>query len=71
MKNLLKYTLVSALAFGTFSCTDLEEEIKGDLTQKITPANPGVGTKNNVNKPFQSTGFLKDLLTICDVLCRK
>ena len=57
MKDLLKYSLIAALFLGGTSCTDLEEEIKGDLTSKITPANQGVGTKTNVNKATPSDGL--------------
>lgn len=57
MKNLLKSALITAFVFGAFSCTDLEEEIKGDLTKSITPANQGVGTKNNVNKATPNDGL--------------
>ena len=57
MKNLFKSTLIIAFVFGAFSCTDLEEEIVDSYTKKITPANPGVGTKNNVNKPTPNDGL--------------
>ncbi len=57
MKDLLKYTLITALFFGATSCTDLEEEIKGDFTSKFDPANQGVGIKNNVNKASPSDGL--------------
>ncbi len=57
MKNLFKYTLITAFAFGALSCTDLEEEIVDSYTTKITPANPGVGTKTNVNKPTPNDGL--------------
>ncbi len=57
MKNIIKSTLITALVFSAFSCTDLEEEIKGDFTESFTPANPGVGTKNNVNKATPNDGL--------------
>jgi len=57
MKNLFKYTLIVAFAFGAVACTDLEEEIVDSYTKSITPANPGVGTKNNVNKPTPNDGL--------------
>jgi len=57
MKNLLKSALITALVFGAFSCTDLEEEIKGDFTKPFTPANPGVGIRNNVNKATPNDGL--------------
>lgn len=57
MKNLLKYTWILALVFSVFSCTDLEEQIKGDFTKKFDPANQGVGTRNNVNKPTPNDGL--------------
>ena len=57
MKNIFKSTLIIAFAFGAFSCTDLEEEIVDSYTTKVTPANPGVGTKTNVNKPTPNDGL--------------
>jgi hypothetical protein len=57
MKDLLKYTLITALLFGATSCNDLDEEIKGDFTETFDPANPGVGIKNNVNKASPNDGL--------------
>jgi starch-binding outer membrane protein, SusD/RagB family len=57
MKHLLKYSLFSALLVSGASCTNLDEEIKDSYTKKFTPANPGVGIKNNVNKPTPSDGL--------------
>jgi starch-binding outer membrane protein, SusD/RagB family len=56
MKNLLKYSLITALLVSAASC-NLDEEIKGDFTQDFDPANPGVGVKNNVNKPTPNDGL--------------
>jgi hypothetical protein len=50
MKNFIKYTLITTLVVGGTSCTNLDEELKGTLTETITPSNPGVGIKDNVNK---------------------
>lgn len=57
MRHILKYTLISALAVVGTACTDLEEEIKGSLTEDLTPSNPGVGIKNNVNKSQPNDGL--------------
>jgi starch-binding outer membrane protein, SusD/RagB family len=57
MKDLLKYSLITTLIVVGSSCTDLEEEIKGDLTSKITPANQGNLTNVNVNKATPSDGL--------------
>ena len=57
MKGLLKYTAMIAFLVGAVSCTDLEEEIKGDFTQDFDPANPGVGQKNNVNGAVPNDGL--------------
>jgi len=57
MKNIFKLTLISAFCLGMFSCTDLDEEIKGDYTEDFDPANQGVGIKNNVNKPLPNDGL--------------
>lgn len=44
MKYFPKYTLVAALLLaGASSCTDLEEEIRGDFTEAFAPANQGIG----------------------------
>ena len=57
MKNLFKSTFIIAFTFGAIACTDLEEEITDSYTSKINPANPGVGTKTNVNKPTPNDGL--------------
>lgn len=57
MKGLLRYSLITALLVGGSSCTDLDEEILGDLTEKIEPANQGVGVKNNVNRATPADGL--------------
>lgn len=56
MKN-LKYILIGTFCMGMFSCTNLDEEIKGDYTEDFDPANQGVGVKNNVNKPTPNDGL--------------
>ncbi|HEY0741250.1 MAG TPA: RagB/SusD family nutrient uptake outer membrane protein [Chryseosolibacter sp.] len=43
MRYIAKYSLVAAAFFGTVACTDLEEELRGDFTEKFAPANAGVG----------------------------
>lgn len=57
MKNLFKSTFIIAFTLGAIACTDLEEEITDSYTSKINPANQGVGTKNNVNKPTPNDGL--------------
>lgn len=57
MKNIIKYTMITALAVAGTSCTNLDEELKGTLTESITPSNPGVGIKNNVNKAQPNDGL--------------
>jgi len=57
MKHSLKFTIISAIAFGTFSCTNLDEELKSSYTKSFAPANQGVGIKNNVNKPLPNDGL--------------
>jgi starch-binding outer membrane protein, SusD/RagB family len=57
MKELLKYTLVTVLLLFASACTDLDEQILGDFTKDFDPANPGVGIKNNVNKPTPNDGL--------------
>lgn len=56
MKNLLKHTLILGMVAGLFSC-DLDEEILGDYTENFSPANQGVGIRNNVNKASPNDGL--------------
>ena len=57
MKDLLKYSLFASFLIGAMSCSDLDEEIKGDFTKDFDPANQGVGIKNNVNKASPNDGL--------------
>ncbi len=57
MKNLFKIFLLIPLVTAFYACTDLEEEIEGDFTETFDPANPGVGVKNNVNRPTPDDGL--------------
>lgn len=57
MKEILKYTFFATLAFGTFSCADLDEQIEDNYTSAAEIENPGVGVKNNVNKPTPNDGL--------------
>src|SRR5260221_2570376 len=57
MKNIFAYTLVAALLAAGSACTKLDEELPGSFNKKFTPSNPGVGIKNNVNKPQPNDGL--------------
>ena len=57
MKNLLKYTLITSLVAGGTACTNLDEELKGSLTESITIQNPGFGKATNVNKATPTDGL--------------
>lgn len=57
MKDLLKYSLISAMFLGTVSCADLDEEIVDSYTESFSPQNQGVGVKNNVNKAQPADGL--------------
>jgi hypothetical protein len=57
MKQILKFSLISAMVVGVSSCTNLDEEIKDSYTSNFKPANQGVGVKNNVNKATPSDGL--------------
>ncbi len=57
MKDLLKYSLITAMFFGTVSCADLDEEILDSYTESFSPQNQGVGVKNNVNKAQPADGL--------------
>lgn len=57
MKDLLKYSLITAMMVGAVSCADLDEEIVDSYTEDFDPANQGVGVKNNVNKATPNDGL--------------
>lgn len=57
MKNISAFTLISILLVAGSACTDLDEEIKGNFTEKFDPTNPGVGIRNNVNKAQPNDGL--------------
>lgn len=57
MKDLLKYSLITATLVVGSSCTNLDEEIKDSFTTRITPTNQGVGVKINTNKATPSDGL--------------
>lgn len=57
MKYIFRISMIFALSFGAFSCTNLDEEIKDSFTADFDPANQGVGIKNNVNKATPSDGL--------------
>ncbi|MTI39602.1 RagB/SusD family nutrient uptake outer membrane protein [Fulvivirga lutimaris] len=57
MKNLFKTLFLIPLSLLALSCTDLDEEIKGDFTSDFDPANPGVGIRNNVNGSSPNDGL--------------
>jgi len=57
MKNLLAYTMITALFVGGSACTNLDEELKGSFTKPFDPSNQGVGIKNNVNKAQPNDGL--------------
>lgn len=64
MKEILKYSLISALLIGSVSCNDLDEEILGDFTKDFDPANQGVGIKNNVNMASPNDGLADAFSTL-------
>jgi starch-binding outer membrane protein, SusD/RagB family len=57
MKNIITYTLIIAFFGSGSACTNLDENLPGNFTQKFTPSNPGVGIKNNVNKSQPNDGL--------------
>lgn len=57
MKNILMYSMVTALMLSGAACTNLDEELKDQFTQDFDPSNQGVGTKDNVNKAQPSDGL--------------
>ncbi len=57
MKNLLAYSLVTALFVGGSACTNLDEELQDRFTADFKPSNQGVGNKDNVNKAQPSDGL--------------
>lgn len=57
MKNLYKITLIGALVFTGYSCTDLEEELNDSLTEVQDVNNPGFGASTNVNGSIPDDGL--------------
>lgn len=57
MKNLFKILFLVPLSLVAFSCTDLEEEIKGDFTDRPEINNQGVGIRDNLNAASPNDGL--------------
>ena len=57
MRNLLAYSLMTALFVGGSACTNLDEELQDRFTEDFKPSNQGVGNKDNVNKPQPNDGL--------------
>lgn len=57
IKNIIAYTLSTALLVGGSACTDLDEEIVDGYTETFDPSNPGVGIKDNTNKSQPNDGL--------------
>lgn len=57
MKNFIKYAFLATVVVGGTSCTNLDEQLKGTLTEDFDPSNPGVGIKDNLNKLQPNDGL--------------
>jgi hypothetical protein len=57
MKYIFRWTLIAALGTVAFSCNDLDADIKEQYTDDFEINNPGVGIKNNVNRPTPNDGL--------------
>jgi hypothetical protein len=55
--RILRYTLMSTAVIVGASCTDLDEEVRGQYTERITPTNSDFGITPNVNKPTPNDGL--------------
>ncbi|MGE8290832.1 MAG: RagB/SusD family nutrient uptake outer membrane protein [Sphingobacterium sp.] len=56
LKTLLYIAMASSLVTGTFSCTKLEEEFRGEIEEGTTDINPAgllVTAYNSLNTPYQ------------------
>lgn len=66
MRNLtriLQHTvIIGALAVAGVACTDLDEELKDQYTQKFDPSNQGVGVENGGNKSDGLEGAFSKVL---------
>jgi tetratricopeptide (TPR) repeat protein len=57
MKQLIKYSLFTAMLAVGASCTKLDEELPAQYTDTFKPNNSPVGVKNNVNKAQPTDGL--------------
>jgi hypothetical protein len=57
MKQIFKYTFAAGLFASVVSCTNLDEQLEDRYTDLFDPNNPGVGIKDNVNKPVPDDGL--------------
>ncbi|WP_258100653.1 RagB/SusD family nutrient uptake outer membrane protein [Marinoscillum pacificum] len=64
MKYLNKNTLLIALLFSGFACTDLEEDLNDSLTERQDVNNPGFGASTNVNGSIPNDGLTPAFSTI-------
>lgn len=56
MKNILKYSMITALFAGT-ACTNLDEKLPGSYTDNFKPSNPGFGVPANTNAATPADGL--------------
>lgn len=57
MKYLIKILSVLVLISAGFACTDLNESLNSDFTNRFDPNNPGFGESPNVNRPIPNDGM--------------
>ncbi|MGK7388852.1 MAG: RagB/SusD family nutrient uptake outer membrane protein [Candidatus Cyclobacteriaceae bacterium M2_1C_046] len=57
MNNIYKLLIIAPFLFVVPACTDLEEELEGNFTEKFDPNNPGLGITPNTNKATPDDGL--------------
>lgn len=57
MTYLNRFILAFILVFAIGACTDLDESLRTDFTDRFDPNNPGFGASENVNQPVPDDGL--------------
>lgn len=53
----LNLIVLLILVFAGYACTDLNESLNSDFTDRFEPNNPGYGESENVNRPVPNDGM--------------
>ncbi len=64
MKQIKKIPYALIGVFVLMTCTDLDESLNSDFTDRFDPNNPGFGQSSNVNRPIPNDGLNAAFSTI-------